>query len=78
MPSSKLEDLAKKYEYRIDVVEDRLAVSYFTDGVDLSKPTFVSFAPRYRLSKGRGEEMKGQILTFPSHLVKKIADYVRA
>ena len=77
LSNSKPENLAKKYEYRVDLIEDLVDVSYFADGIDLSKPTFVTFAPRYRLRKDNGQEVKGQILTFPGHLVKKITNYVR-
>jgi hypothetical protein len=77
MNGARHEDSSKRYEYRIDAIEDFVDVTYFADGVDLSKPTFVTFAPRYRLSRDKGEEVKGQILTFPSHLVRKITNYVR-
>ena len=72
-------DPDRRYDYRIDVVEGDETVSYFSDGIDLSKPTFVTFAPRYRLSKkGKsGDEVKRQILTFPNHLVLKITNYLR-
>jgi hypothetical protein len=72
------EDPNMKYDYRIDVREEDAKVSYFSDSIDLSKPTFVTFASRYRLSRRtKGEELRGQILTFPSHLVRKITNFVR-
>jgi hypothetical protein len=77
MNGARPEDPSKRYEYRIDAIEDFVDVTYFAESVDLSKPTFVTFAPRYRLSRDKGEVVKGQILTFPSHLIRKITNYVR-
>jgi hypothetical protein len=73
----KYENLEKKYDYRIDVLEGKAEISYFTESIDLSKPTFVTFAPRYRQSHRKVRELNGCILTFPSHLILKITNYVR-
>ena len=44
------------------MLEDGFEVAYFTNAVDMTKPTFITFVPRYRLAN-KGEELKDQILT---------------
>jgi hypothetical protein len=79
MSPKKLEALARKYgNYAIIVDEEKKTVIYFTDNVDLGASDFITFAPWYRIASGstNGVVMEGQILTFPSHNVERIMNYV--
>jgi hypothetical protein len=78
MSHSESEALAKRYDYRIDVLEEGRIVTYFAESVDFSKASFVTFAPRLRVVGRSKGERGGEILTFPSHLVVKVTHHLRA
>jgi hypothetical protein len=73
--SSKIEAAETTYRYRIYVMDNDSDTFYFADSVKLVG-SFVSFSPKAVLvSSNFQDNLHGEILTFPNHLIKKITCY---
>jgi hypothetical protein len=71
----KVDKAEAKYKYRIYVTDADGDTFYFADSVKF-EGTFVSFEPKAMLVPSDfQDQLHDQVLTFPSHLVRKITYY---